>query len=55
MSPDDPTQFYQLIRDSVAITIATEPHYLHDLKLDDDLTSDIALEAVLRHIETALA
>jgi len=31
LTPDDPSAFHDLIRRAVAITIATEPDYVHDL------------------------
>lgn len=56
LSPDDSVVFYRLIRNAVGITIATEPNYVKELWLDDELTSKCALETILaRHIERALA
>jgi hypothetical protein len=55
LSPEDTTTFYRLIRDSVAITIATEPNFVKDLRIDDDLTSDLARAAVMAHIQGALS
>src|SRR5262245_6019968 len=40
LTPDDPSAFHDLIRRAVAITIATEPDYVHDLRLDRELTSE---------------
>lgn len=55
LSPEDTTTFYCLIRDSVAITIATEPNFVKDIGIDDDLTSDLARAAVMAHIQEALS
>lgn len=55
LSPDDATTFHAIIRNAVGITIATEPAYVHDLRMDDELTSDYALERVLQHINSALS
>lgn len=55
LSPDDASVFHGLIRNAVAITIATEPNYVHDLKLDQELTSEYALERVIQHIDEAVS
>lgn len=55
LSPKDARLFYEIIRNALAITIATEPHYLISGRLDRSLTSDVALEAMLNHIRKALA
>jgi hypothetical protein len=55
LSPDDASVFHGLIRNAVAITIATEPDYVHDLRLDDELTSEYALEQVYQHITQAMS
>ena len=55
LTPDDTTTFYGLIRESVAITIATEPNFVKDLRIDDDLMSDLAQAAIVAHIQEALS
>jgi hypothetical protein len=55
LSPSDRTIFHDLIRKAVAVTIATEPLFVEELKLDDHLTSDYALTRVVEHVEAALA
>ncbi len=57
IEPKDPSTFYRLIRNAVAITIATEAECVEELWLDDDfvLDSDDLLQKVIDHIEAALA
>jgi hypothetical protein len=52
--PKDPKVFHQLIRDAVAITIATEPEFVRMERIDDT-TSGYALENILQHIDQALS
>jgi len=55
LSPDDSVVFYQLIRNAVGLTIATEPNYVEQLRLDEELTSECAWEKIERHIVKSLA
>jgi len=52
LSPVDARVFHDLIRNAVAITIATEPRFVR-MERFDDVTSDYALEKVLEHIDEA--
>lgn len=55
IEPVDPLTFYRLIRNAVAITIATEAECVEDLKFDGEpINADILLARVLGHIETAV-
>lgn len=56
ISPHDPTTFYRLIRNAVAITIATEAECVKDEWLDGEDQMDTAelLNALLTHVEQAL-
>ncbi len=54
VSPRDARVFHELLRNAVAITIATEPKFVRMERLDD-VTSEYALEKVLQHIEQALS
>jgi len=54
LTPDDPSAFHDLIKRAVAITIATEPNYVHDLRLDRELTSEYALQQIIGHIDHAM-
>ena len=54
IEPVDPLTFYRLIRNAVAITIATEAECVEDLKFDGEpINADILLARVLGHIEKA--
>jgi hypothetical protein len=54
--PADPSTFYRLIRNAIAVTIATEAECVKDLWQDEShvLTADELLAVVIGHIETAL-
>ena len=55
IEPDDPEEFYKLIREAEAITIAKESSCVESLQHDDEnLTSDYLLEKLLEHIKKAL-
>lgn len=56
ITPDDPSTLHRLIRNSVAITIATEPECVKELwhDKDDRMDSDELLAALLHHIDAAL-
>jgi hypothetical protein len=56
ISPLDSTTFYRLIKNAVAITIATEAACVEDLWLDDDdvMTSEDLLRELMAHIDQAL-
>lgn len=56
ISPGDPATFHRLIRNAIAITIATEAECVNDLWLDkdDEMSSDDLLAELLAHIDKAL-
>lgn len=56
INPDDSSTFYRLIKNAVAITIATEAECVAEEWLDDadQITSDVLLEKLLSHISNAL-
>ena len=56
INPDDPSTFYRLIKNAVAITIATEAECVAEEWLDDPdpMTADELLKRLLCHIDNAL-
>lgn len=56
ITPEDTSTFYRLIKNAVAITIATEAECVEDLWLnnDDQMTADELLNELLTHIERAV-
>ena len=56
INPEDPSTFYRLIKNAVAITIATEPECVAEewLDEDDEMTAEELLAELMRHIEAAL-
>lgn len=56
ITPDDPSTLHRLIRNAVAITIATEPECVEELWRDEDdrMDSDGLLVELMRHIDAAL-
>lgn len=55
IAPADPATFYRLIRNAVAITVATEAECVEDLKFDDEpIDADTLLDRLMRHIEAAV-
>ena len=56
INPDDPSTFYRLVRNAVAITIATEAECVAEEWLDDEdpMTSDELLKRLFCHINNAL-
>ena len=55
INPTDTTAFYRLIRNSVAITIATEPECVEALRLDgSNVTASMLLERLKEHIKAAM-
>ena len=56
ITPDDPSTLHRLIRNAVAITIATEPECVDELWHDeaDRMDSNDLLAELIRHIEAAL-
>lgn len=55
IEPADPSTFYRLIRNSVAITIATEAECVDELKFDDEsIDAVMLLNRLMKHIETAV-
>lgn len=56
ISPEDPSTFYRLIKNAVAITIATEADCVEDLWLDeqDQMAANELLAELLAHIDKVL-
>lgn len=56
VTPDDPSTLHRLIRNAVAVTIATEPECVDDLWHDeaDRMYTDELLAELIKHIEAAL-
>ena len=56
ITPDDPSTLHRLIRNAVAITIATEPECVEELWHDEDdrMGSAELLAELMRHIDAAL-
>lgn len=55
ITPSSTELFYELIRQSIAITIALEPSCVDQLRLDgEDISSDSLLTSIKTHIATAL-
>jgi UPF0489 domain len=57
IEPDDTVTFYRLIRNAIAITIATEPECVDEEWLDEQNSMDASelLERILGHIKAALS
>ena len=54
--PTDPAAFHNLIRNATAITIATEPMFVANMKLEgEDIDADLLLDQVLQHVAAACA
>lgn len=56
VTPDDPSTLHRLIRNAIAVTIATEPECVDDLWHDeaDRMYSDELLAELIKHVEAAL-
>ncbi|AOR66232.1 hypothetical protein BBJ41_00945 [Burkholderia stabilis] len=55
IEPDDTTTFYRLVQNALAITIATEPACVRELRLSGSkITGKSLLDRMLKHIDTAL-
>ena len=55
IAPADPATFYRLIRNALAITIATEAECVEELKFDDEpIDANMLLYRLMRHIEVAV-
>lgn len=55
IEPADRTTFYRLIRNAVAITVATEAECVEELKFDgEEIDADFLLARVVEHIQAAL-
>lgn len=56
INPEDPSTFYRLIKNAVAITIATEAECIEEEWLDAEgqINSDELLQELLGHINKAL-
>lgn len=55
IGPADPTTFYRLIRNAVAITVATEAECVEELKFDDEpIDAGMLLDRLMVHIQEAL-
>lgn len=56
IEPEDPTTFYRLVRNAIAVTIATEPEFVEECRDDDsDVTGEALLERMKQHIAAAMA
>lgn len=54
IEPADPTTFYRLIRNAVAITVATEAECVEELKFDgEEIDAEFLLASLLDHIQAA--
>lgn len=55
IEPDDPSTFYRLVRGALAITIATEPGCVLELRVPgSNITADSLLARMQQHLQTAL-
>ncbi|NLP65081.1 UPF0489 family protein [Paraburkholderia sacchari] len=55
INPENPETFHRLVRNAVAVTIATEPDYVTELRCEgSDVTSASLLERMKQHIEAAM-
>ncbi|MGX5872976.1 UPF0489 family protein [Burkholderia gladioli] len=55
IEPDDPTTFYRLVQNALAITIATEPECVKNLRYrGSKITAQSLLERMKEHIVTAM-
>jgi hypothetical protein len=55
IEPDDPTTFYRLVRNAVAVTIATEPEYVKNGRdKGSNVTGESLLKRMKQHLTTAL-
>ncbi|MFV8531522.1 UPF0489 family protein [Ralstonia pseudosolanacearum] len=55
IEPDDPATFYRLVRNAVAVTIATEPDYVKSCRDEGSkVTGKSLLARMKRHIEAAM-
>ena len=55
IEPADRTTFYRLIRNAVAITVATEAECVEDLKFDGEtIDAEFLLARLMEHIKAAL-
>ena len=55
IEPADRTTFYRLIRNAVAITVATEAECVEELKFDgEEIDADFLLARVVEHIQAAI-
>lgn len=55
IEPDDPATFYRLVRNAIAVTIATEPEYVVDCRDDgSNVTGESLLERMKQHIAAAM-
>ncbi len=55
IEPSDVTTFYRLIRNAVAITVATEAECVEELKFDGEtIDADILLARIMNHIKMAV-
>ncbi|WP_442782876.1 UPF0489 family protein [Collimonas fungivorans] len=55
INPDDPTTFYRLVRNAVAVTVALEPECVRELRCEgSNVTAEGLLEQLKQRIETAM-
>lgn len=56
IAPDDPTTFHRLVRNAVAVTLATEPDYVEELRDEGSkITAEMLLETMIERISEAVA
>lgn len=56
IEPGDPGTFYRLVRNAVAVTIATEPEYVEECRnKGSNVTGESLLERMKQHIAAAMA
>ena len=55
IDPADPATFYRLVRNAVAVTVATEPEYVEELRdKSSNVTGETLLERMKQHIAAAM-
>ncbi|WP_407056523.1 peptide arginase family protein [Burkholderia vietnamiensis] len=55
IEPDDPATFYRLVQNALAVTIATAPACVKELRLPGaKITGKLLLDRMTQHLETAL-
>lgn len=55
INPDDPSTFYRLVRNAIAVTVALEPECVEELRcVGSTVTSAVLLDRLKEHIEAAM-